>query len=88
MKKIIHPRLAAGISGIAYLLLFIILEKITNYQFISTHIIILCVVFLPIGIIIYNKFNSTYNRKNNDDKLFMIIGIILFSIFLVLYFLF
>jgi len=85
-KRIIHPRLAAGTCGITYLLFFSILEKITSYPFISTHVVKFCVIFVPIGIIVYNKFYTTYDREKNDDKLFTIISIIVLGLFVILVF--
>ena len=86
--KIIHPRLAAGVCFFFYLLLFEILEKITDFQFISKYAFTLCIIFLPIGIIVYTIFDATYDASKNDNKLFMLIGLTVFSLFLVLCFVF
>lgn len=88
MKKIIHPRLAAGTCFLAYLFLFEILEKITNIRFVSKHIIILSVLFVPLGIFVCYKFHSTYDKKDNDDKLFTVVFAFGASLFIVICFLF
>ena len=88
MKKIIHPRLAAGTFSLVYLLFFEILEIITGFQFISKHIVILCILFIPVGVIVYYKYSATYDKENNDDKLFMIINLFGLGLFLVLSFVF
>jgi hypothetical protein len=87
-RKIIHPRLAAGICLIIFLLFFEILERITNFQFISKYVMFLCIIFIPVGIFVYIIFNATYDRKRNDDKLFIIVGLIVFVLFLAFCFLF
>jgi len=87
-RKIIHPRLAAGICLFIYLSFFEILERITNFQFITKYVIFLCIIFIPVGIFVYIIFNATYNREKNDDKLFTVIGLIIFASFLALRFLF
>jgi len=89
MKRIVvHPRLAAAVCFFAYLLFFLILEKITSFHFVSEYLMILGIIYIPIGIIIYNKFVATYNRKKNDDNLFTIIALILLILFFVLLFVF
>lgn len=75
-NKIIHPRLAAGVFVIGYLLFFSILEVITKFPFISEYIFITGILCFPIMLFIYSKFDSTYDYEINDDRLFTIIGVI------------
>ena len=88
MRRIIHPRLAAGTCFLSYLLVFLILEKITKFQFVSKHIMILTLIFLPLVGIIYTRFDKTYDRENNDDSMFYVIGALVGILFFVLLFAF
>jgi hypothetical protein len=86
--KIIHPRLATGTVALVYLYLLLLLEIVSGIQFISKYIIICTIVFFPIGILVYGRFDLTYDNKRNDDKLFILINLVAFGLFCVIFFLF
>jgi len=77
--------LVGGTSSLAYLLILELLEIITKFPFISKHIVVACIIFAPIAIIIMTIFNSTYGQKRNYNKLFIIINVIGFSLFLIIF---
>jgi len=75
-NRIIQPRLAGGVCFLFYLLVLSTIENITGFPILTEHGIIPVILFMPVGIIILNKYAATYNEEKNDNVLFTVIGLI------------
>jgi len=62
-NKIIHPRIAAETFYFAYLLIILIIEKITNILIFNNGNLLIILIFAPISVIIYYNYDKTYNKK-------------------------
>ena len=85
--KSVHPKLGSGAIGTILLIIAFIVQLVTGLPLIKDHMFFVFIVASIPAVLVYKKFDSEYDPKNNDNIkvfLFLMLIIVLFGIFVLL----
>lgn len=83
MKKGVQERLATGVILIACIDLVILVSFVTGINFFKENFWLICIPSAVIAMVVAAKLSKNYDTKDNYDKLFYFLGILLLCLFTV-----